>query len=152
MLMKRFTRLPITLFRIQPRLPVSLRDYDTQLAKNRSSFDLKLHNGLVLPMESKEFTTPNGMSLRPANEKMVKILEAFRGGDDLRIYRLQENSLLPEDLVVFHEHSDYYSMQVAKAMSLGQFNQRLTEYLMTLPSQSKSEFMEWYNDVDDQDN
>lgn len=77
--MKRYTTLPITLFRIQPRLPVSLRDHAVQMAKNRQSYDLKLHNNLVKPMPVGPFHTPNGMSLRPAGEKMVSILREFRG-------------------------------------------------------------------------
>ena len=46
---KRFTQLPLTLYRIQPRLPVVLRDFNAQMEKQRASFDLKTHNGLVLP-------------------------------------------------------------------------------------------------------
>jgi hypothetical protein len=39
---------------------------------------------------------------RPASDKMVGILESFRGVD-VRVYRLQEHSLLPDGLVVLHE-------------------------------------------------
>jgi hypothetical protein len=66
MSMKRFQRLPLSLFRIQAGPTVSLRDYDTQMAKNRLSYDLKLHGNLVLPMQGDVFHTPNGMSLRCA--------------------------------------------------------------------------------------
>ena len=123
------------------------------MAKNRASFDLKLYNGQVLPMTGNKFHTPNGMSLRQASPKMMSILENFRGDQDLlRIYRMQENSPVPKDMVLFLEHSDHYSLQVAVPMSLADFNYNLTEYLKSLPSMSKQEFIEFYNDVDDQDN
>ncbi len=46
---RRFTQLPLTLYRIQPQLPVSLREFASQKEKGRTSFDLITHNGLVLP-------------------------------------------------------------------------------------------------------
>ena len=95
--MKRFRRLPISLNRIQGKLPVSLRDYDSQLAKNRRSFDLKLFNNMVQPMLSEEFHTPNGMSLRPSNDKMVEILKEYKG--EVKIFRMHEGVLLPPSLV-----------------------------------------------------
>ena len=149
--MQLFTsKIPRTIYRIQARLPVSLRDYASQMSKNRKSYDLKLHNNLILPMSSGPFHTPNGMSLRPSGENMIKILHDFRG--DCRVYRLQEFSDIPDGMQLFHEHTDHYSMQVSREMSLFDFNQRLTDYLMSLPSQSKEEFIEQYNDLDDQDN
>lgn len=151
-LMSRFTTLPITLYRIQPRLPVSLRDKATQTAKNRLSFDLILHDSKVHPMPAEShFHTPNGMSLRPMGDKMIEILRNFRG-DDLRVYRLQEGTKLPEDLCVFHEHGDHYSMQVARPMPLPEFNEKLTELLKASPSASKQEMIDAYDDIDDQDN
>lgn len=151
--MKRFTRLPITLFRIQPRLPVRLRDKTTQMAANRSSFDLIVHpDGNVHPMHGSQFHTPNGMSLRTANPKMRQILGDFRGGPELRVYRMQEHLNLPDGLVLLHEHSDHYSLQTSVPVPLDKLNQKLTEFLQTLPSQSKEEFIEWFDDVDDQDN
>ena len=65
---------------------------------------------------------------------------------------MQEASKLSEDLCVFHEHSDHYSLQVTREMGLEEFNGKLTEYLKSLPSNSKEEFLEWWDDVDDQDN
>eukprot|EP00930_Biecheleria_cincta_P089850 TRINITY_DN79192_c0_g1_i1.p1 TRINITY_DN79192_c0_g1~~TRINITY_DN79192_c0_g1_i1.p1 ORF type:complete len:158 (-),score=17.34 TRINITY_DN79192_c0_g1_i1:313-786(-) len=115
--MHRYQQLPITLYRIQPRLPVKLMDHDTQIAQGRSSFDLKLHDGLVQPMpESTPFHTPNGMSLRPASQKMEETLRDFKG--EPTIYRMHEGLRLPDPLVVYHEHTDHYSMQTSKAMPL----------------------------------
>jgi hypothetical protein len=152
-IMQRFLRIPRTLYRIQPRLPVNLRDKATQEAKNRTSFDLIVHqDGRVHPMTGDIFHTPNGMSLRPPTEKMRQILEDFRGGDSLRIYRLQENLQLPDGLVVIHEHSDHYSLQTTRPVRLEDFNRHLTEFLQSLPSQSKQEFIDEYDDIDNQDN
>ncbi|KAJ3288515.1 hypothetical protein HDU79_004789 [Rhizoclosmatium sp. JEL0117] len=145
--MQRYTTFPITLFRIQQKLPVSLRDHAIAMAKNRQSWDLKRHapNNLVLPMEGSTFHTPNGMSLRPLGPKMIDILEKFKG--DPTVYRMQENLKVPEGMVLIHEHSDHYSMQVAEPMSLEAFNGKLTRFLETLPKQTKQQFLdEWYDE------
>ena len=151
--MQRFYQFPVTLYRVQPRLPVFLRDYEIQKSKKRLSFDLKLHNGLVNPMEGDTFHTPNGMSLRQSSPKLASIVENFRNiSNTMRVYRMQEASKVPQDMVLILEHTDHYSLQVSKPMSLDEFNNALTEYLSGLPSMSKEEFVEFYNDVDDQDN
>lgn len=147
--MKRFTSLPLTLYRIQGKLPVKLRDFDTQKALGRSSFDLKRHNGLVLPMEGDVFHTPNGMSLRPASQAMDQILEGFK--DDVQVYRLHAGLPLPKHFVLFHEHSDHYSLQTAEPVSLEDFNERLTKFLEQHPFQNKKQFQDFRNDPDDQD-
>mmetsp|Transcript_7041 Transcript_7041/g.10461 ORF Transcript_7041/g.10461 Transcript_7041/m.10461 type:complete len:149 (-) Transcript_7041:98-544(-) len=147
--MKRFRRLPLSLYRIQGKLPVSLRDYDSQLAKNRSAFDLKLVNNLVQPMLSDTFHTPNGMSLRPAGEKMIEVLKQYKG--EAKVFRLHEGVLLPPNLVVLHEHTDHYSLQTTEPIELPKFNQLLSEYLLTFPSSTKEQFLEEYFDEDDQD-
>jgi hypothetical protein len=150
--MQRYLKFPVTLYRIQGKPTVSLRDYDTQVAKNRTSFDLKLHNQLVMPMPpGSEFHTPNGMSLRPCSEKMIGILKNY-AGNTVRVYRMQEATNVPKGFCVFHEHSDHYSLQVASPMPLSEMNQKLTEFLKSIPSVTKEQFLEAYYDVDDQDN
>lgn len=149
--MRRYLQLPITLFRIQPRLPVSLRDYDEQMAAGRTSWDLKTYNSMVRPMPIGDpFHTPNGMSLRPSGETMASILRGFRG--DPKVYRMQAGTTLPEGLVVLHEHSDHYSLQAAREMPLAELNASLTAYLQTLPSVTRDAWLAAYDDVDDQDN
>ena len=101
-------------------------------------------------MEGTVFHTPNGMSLRPLGPNMIDILNRFRG--EAMIYRLQEATALPEGTVLFHEPSDHYSLNVEKPMSLEDFNDKLTEYLKTLPAVTKQDFLEAYDDLDDQDN
>jgi hypothetical protein len=101
-------------------------------------------------MQGDEFHTPNGMSLRPSGEKMAAILREFRGGP--RVYRLQEGTRLPDGLVILHEHSDHYSLQVSEEMTLTAFNSKLTAYLESLPNVSKDAWLAAYDDIDDQDN
>ncbi|KAJ3018066.1 UNVERIFIED_CONTAM: hypothetical protein HDU68_011346 [Siphonaria sp. JEL0065] len=110
------------------------------MAKNRTSWDLKLHNGLILPMEG---DVPNGTSLRQLGRKIIGILEGFKL--EPRVYRMQEGSPVPVGTVLIHEHSNYWSLQVAEPMSLGDYNGKQTKFLEGLPSQTKTEFLEaWY--------
>ena len=53
---------------------------------------------------------------------------------------------------MFHEHTDHYSMQTTTPISLPDYNEKLTEFLKTLPTQTVEEFIEEYDDFDDQDN
>lgn len=147
---KRFTVVPQTLYRVQAKLPVNLRCFDKQMALGRSSFDLKVQDGLVRPAEGPTFTGPNGMSLRPASDVMKRIVENFVGTPT--IYTLIPGLALPDKLLLLHEHSDHYSMQVREPMSLDDFNQTLTLFLKTLPSQTKEQFLAARNDEEDQDN
>jgi hypothetical protein len=147
----RFTRIPLTLYRIQAQPSVRLRDYETQVTKGRTSFDLKTHDGLVQPLPpNSEFNTPNGMSLRPAGPNMFSILNKFRG--EPKIFTFRCGLELPSGLCVYHEHSDHYSLQTTKPIPLNDFNQILTDFLSTLPVQSKQQFIEQQEDLDDQDN
>jgi hypothetical protein len=149
--MKGFTRLPMTLYRIQARLPVNLRDFEIQHQKGRSSFDLKSVNGIVHPMPpNSSFHTPNGMSLRPVGENMLRILQEYKG--EPRIYRIHEGLLLPSGLIVYHEHTDHWSLQTSEPIALAAFNEKLTAFLETLPSQTRQQFLEQLEDEEDQDN
>ncbi len=149
--MKKYLTVPLTLYRIQPRLPVSLRAYDIQMAKGRTSFDLKRHNGLVLPISpDTHFHTPNGMSLRPAGENMTRILQNFKG--EPSIFTLVCGLRLPDGFCIYHEHTDHYSLQTTEQIELGAFNAKLTEFLKSLPFQTRAQFMEQQEDIDDQDN
>ncbi|KAG4067203.1 hypothetical protein HA402_000194 [Bradysia odoriphaga] len=150
--MKRYTQLPLTLYRIQPRLPVALRDYDNQIAKARTSFDLKLdEKGFVQPLaEGTLFTTPNGMTLRPASDMMLQILKSFRGKP--MVYQFACGMKLPKGFVVYHEHTDHYSLQTTEPIMLQAFNSRLTELLQSLPMQTREQFINQMDDDNDQDN
>lgn len=65
---------------------------------------------------------------------------------------MQENSPVPKGMVLILEHSDHYSLQTSVEETLSEFNSKLTDYLTSLPSLTKAQFEEFYNDVDDQDN
>jgi hypothetical protein len=54
-LIGRYDRLPTELARVQSGKKVSLRDYETQRAEKRYSYDLKLVNGLVMPAKGPNF-------------------------------------------------------------------------------------------------
>ena len=152
--MKKYTSFPLTLYRIQPRLPVSLRSYDLQMAAGRSSFDLKVHNGLVCPIKPDDhFHTPNGMSLRPAGPKMMEILSKFpEKRYDLKIYSFLCGMSVPKDFVLYHEHNDHYSLQTAVPIPLDELNQKMTDILSKLPSYTRQQFIDFMNDPDDFDN
>ena len=150
LLVKRFSKLPITLYRIQARLPVSLRDYDTQVSMGRKSFDLQLHDGKVLPAVGDKWIGPNDMSLRPGNETMLNIIKNWNG--DATVYRFGEGLILPIELVVIHERDDHYSLQTTIPIALDAFNQRLTQFLEASPNQTKEQFIAQLEDYDDQDN
>ena len=150
--MHRYTRVPLTLYRIQSSPIVNLRDRASQFARRRQSFDLVVHDdGLVHPMAGDRFHTPNGMSLRPPGDTMRRIIEQFKG-KDARVYRLQEYMELPKGLVILHEHTDHYSLQTSEPIPLADLNKKLTDFLGSLPSQTKQEWIEQYDDEDDQDN
>ena len=148
--LKRFTQLPVTLYRIQAKPEVNLRDFALQMAKGRTSYDLKTVDGKVLPMEGDEFHTPNGMSLRPNSENMLNILRNFKGSP--RVYCLPVGLKLPEGLVVLHEHSDHWSMQTTRPVPLPQLNAEMTKLLAGTVSVTKEQFLEAQEDEDDQDN
>ncbi|KXS19844.1 hypothetical protein M427DRAFT_52692 [Gonapodya prolifera JEL478] len=150
--MKRYTQLPLTLYRIQARLPVSLRDQATQWSLGRRSFDLVLHDGKVraLPTTTDAFTTPNGMSPRPFGPKMAEILRQFRGSP--LVYRLHEGTVLLDSLCVWHVHTDQWSMQTTVETSLHDFNQELTRLLESVPPQTREELFAEMEDKDNQDN
>ena len=145
--MKRFNIAPVTLYRIQARLPVSLRSYDDQIAKGLTSFDLKLHNGQVLPMlDITKFTTPNGMSWRPAGLAMSKLVRDYKG--NFTIYNLLCGAHLPDSLCVMHEHNDHYSLQTTRPISPIDFNALLTDYLKTLPTMTREAYIAMDEDPD----
>lgn len=149
--MKRFSQLPLTLYRIQVKPQVNLRDWKDQMAKGRTSYDLKTTNGLVMPMEGDVFHTPNGMSLRPNSENMINILRNFRGSP--RVYSLPVGTKLPDGLCVIHEHSDHYSLQTTEQIPLPALNDKLTRLLADAAvSVTKEQFLEAQDDEDDQDN
>jgi hypothetical protein len=144
-IMRQFTKVPMTLYRIQPTMPVRLRDYDHQAALILKSFDLKLKDG-----NTATFDGPNGMTLLPLGKNLLSIVENFKGKTSL--YRLDKGRELPTGLVLFHEHTDHYSLQTSEQITKKEFDEKLTDLLESCPVQTKDEFLAYVDELYDQDN
>lgn len=117
-LLGRFNKTPIVLYRIQGGEKVSLREHSEQVKLKRTSFDLKLGaDGLVHPATGENFIGPNGASLRPGGFVFGEIVANFRG-PRMRIIEIPAGVDLPKELVLLHEHSDHYSLQTSEKRSL----------------------------------
>ncbi|KAH8829543.1 hypothetical protein DL96DRAFT_1668929 [Flagelloscypha sp. PMI_526] len=128
-LIGRYNHVPTELARVQSGRKVSLRDYEIQRALKRFSYDLKLHNGLVLPADGPNFIGPNGCSLRePLSPTFQEVVRNFRGRD-IVISVLKEGTPLPSTLTILHEHSDHYSLQCTQPMTLDDLNAELTGFI-----------------------
>jgi len=140
MLIGRHTVLPLPLFRIQSGDKASLREYEDQKKKGRTSFDLKLGaDGKVHPAPCPEFIGPNGASLRPGGFNFGEIVATYRG-PRIRIYELPAGLALPPTLVLLHEHSDHYSLQTTAPVSLEALNKTLTEVFQRYPPITKEAY------------
>lgn len=147
-----YKKLPVTLYRIQKTDVTTLREYESQMAKNRKSYDVTLdENGLVKVATGEEWIGPNGMSLRPATDSMLRIAQAFRG--EQRVYRLDEGMELPDGLIVLHERDDHYSMQTTEPCTLEELNQKITNLIQEIGDyQTLDQFIDQLLDEEDQDN
>ncbi|KAG6860972.1 hypothetical protein C0995_005208 [Termitomyces sp. Mi166 len=165
-LIGRYTdKVPVDLARVQSSRNVKLRDYETQRELKRFSYDLKLQNGKVLPADGPNFIGPNGCSLRPPlSPTFQEVVRNFRGANII-VSVIPEGALatncislfseltpflgqgtpLPSTLQILHEHSDHYSMQCTKPMTLNELNDELTKF-MTANSRTmdKEQFDEEY--------
>ncbi|KAF8526617.1 hypothetical protein BU17DRAFT_62106 [Hysterangium stoloniferum] len=129
-LIARYTKeVPVDLARVQSGRNVRLRDYETQVKMKRFSYDLKVRDGFVMPAEGDMFIGPNGCSLRePFSPTFQEIVRNFRGSNIL-VYVLPKGSPLPPSLTILHEHSDHFSMQCTRPMTLDELNDELTDYI-----------------------
>jgi hypothetical protein len=140
-LIRRFKKVPLTLYRLQGRLPVRLREHASQMTAGRQAFDLKLgSDGLVHPTIGDTFICPNSMSLRPPSRTMLGIAQTYKG--KVTVYTLAEGTTLPDGLILLHERDDHYSLQTDEPIALDTFNERLTELLEQCPSQTLPNFIE----------
>ena len=146
----RYSIFPLTLFIVQHRLPVALRDFDTQSKLGRTAFDLRLHNGLVLPSTGDTFQGPNGAPLRPVGVNMNNLIRDFRG--EPLIFSILSGTAAPEGFVLLHEHSDQFSLQVARPMPLPEMNERITAFLKTVPQVTRDNYLAALDDPDNFDN
>lgn len=143
-----YSSLPCELFRVNSTEKVILRDYDTQMAQNRSSYDLILDpNGLVQPSPSTGlFERPNGMSLRPNGPFLQEIIRRFNNSQTT-IYKLPKGlDLKGRQLTCLWEHSDHHSVQTIVPIKLEELNRKLTEMCIKEGEKmSKDEFLERYS-------
>jgi hypothetical protein len=74
-LLGRYTTLPVELFRINSSDKITLRDYDSQTRKGRSSYDCQLgEDGLVHPMKGDMFYRKSVAAAASASATIIDIL------------------------------------------------------------------------------
>ncbi|KAF8881158.1 hypothetical protein CPB84DRAFT_1792036 [Gymnopilus junonius] len=88
-------------------VPVNLRDYETQVKQKRFSFDLKLKDGMVLPAQGENL--------------WWEVVRNFAV--------IPQGVRLPPSLTILHEHSDHYSLQCTRPMTLEELNQECTDFI-----------------------
>ncbi|KAJ7696699.1 hypothetical protein B0H17DRAFT_1168043 [Mycena rosella] len=140
------TPLPVDLARVQSGLNVRLRDYETQKALKRFSYDLKVQpDGLVHPADGPNFIGPNGCSMRePLSPTFQEVVRNFRGSN-VGVFVINKGTILPETLTLLHEHSDHFSLQCTRPMALDELNEELTKFVTTHARVlNKEEFDEEY--------
>ncbi len=137
--MTRFRTTPVQLFRLVTTNTVKLREYKSQVAKGSHSYDFFLgEDGLIHPAASEFFEAPNGMSLRPHGIQMWDILASYRGNPKVLI--LPQGTAIPDDLALFHERSDHYSLQTAIPRTMNALNTTLTKFLSPYEVITKEEY------------
>ncbi|KAH9454147.1 hypothetical protein Pst134EB_014243 [Puccinia striiformis f. sp. tritici] len=136
---------PVELARVQSGRNVNLRNYESQVKLKRLSFDLKTHDGKVLPALSPNFLGPNGCSLRePFSPTFQEVVRNFRG-TNIVVYIIPKGTFLPKKLTLLHEHSDHFSLQCTEPMSLAELNKEITQFFTnSARAITKEEFGEEY--------
>jgi hypothetical protein len=149
----RFDYVPTTLYRIHGTGLIKLRSYEKRIAEGMQgefSFDFHEKNGMVSPMVGEFFTKPNGMSLRPKCDRQKELVRNY-AGDKMNIFVLPVGMKIPSDLILLHEHTDHYSMQVRVPMSVNDFNKELNTMLRNLKILSKSEFLALFDEEEEEE-
>jgi hypothetical protein len=139
---KTFKTLPLTLYRLQNSLPVSLRDHH---ATERAD------DGIIHPTNEGDIAGPTGtMTLHPPSVSTLHIAKNYRG--ECTVHRLQDGSTLPDGLVLLYQrHDHHYSLQTDEPVKLEILNQRMTDFLRTCPTQTLDDFVDMLEDDHDQD-
>ncbi|KAE9389023.1 hypothetical protein BT96DRAFT_926766 [Gymnopus androsaceus JB14] len=117
---------PFELARVQSGVNVNLRDYAKQKELGRISYDLKTVDGMVHPAEGPNFIENRFL---PTFQEVVRQFPRFKYSNLLCSYTELLGVKLPETLVILHEHSDHFSIQCTKPMSLDALNHELTEFI-----------------------
>lgn len=144
----RFETIPETLYRIHNSGNIKLRSFERRIAagmQGEFSYDLHEKDGMVWPVTEDVFTEPNGMSLRPKCD-LQRQQVMNHGGSKLKIFVLPAGMEVPSKLILVHEHTDHYSMQVRIPMTFEEFNKELNLMLKGLKTLSKDEFLQMFGD------
>ena len=138
-LLGRYKTFPVTLYRLQQKKEVLLRDFMTQTNLGRNSYDFRLgEDGLIHPNESEFFIFPNGMSLRPLGLTLKNVAMTYKFK---YAYEIPMNTPIPENLILLHEHTDHYSLQSSIKCTPEELNDRLTKFLKKQTLMSKENFV-----------
>lgn len=136
---------PLALFRICGKSRnVILREHAVQMAKGSRSYDLTLaEDGLVHPAPLDDvFIGPNGASLRPAGINMWDIVSSRRGITN--VLEIPDGVMIPEGLVLLHEHGDHYSLQCTKPIKRKALEGLMNQFIADFPFYSKEEYFSKY--------
>ncbi|KAL8928977.1 MAG: hypothetical protein Q9208_001420 [Pyrenodesmia sp. 3 TL-2023] len=127
-LMATFNFCPKEMFRLTNTLPFRIRHLPLRPPPG-TPFDLITENGLVKPkaLSPNTYEFPNGFSLR-TNDKRQQQLVRNRGKSVL-IFRIPEETEVPEDLILVQDTEHHYSLQPAKEMTVDEFNATINEFI-----------------------
>ncbi|MCJ1340505.1 hypothetical protein MMC09_005801 [Bachmanniomyces sp. S44760] len=121
--------MPKELFRVNNGRLIKLREWTVNC---EGSFDLRTEAGKVKPkaLSPTSYSAPNGASMRPNSDFQQRLVSGFKGAKVV-VYAVAAGTPLPDDLILVHEHTDHYSLQPAKEMSLPDLNGKITTFLET---------------------
>lgn len=140
-LLGRYKTFPISLYRLQQKKDVKLRDFHSQQIIGRNSYDFILKkDGLIHPNDTEFFLYPNGMSLRPIGLALKNIVKSYKFN---YVYEIPKDTPVPENLVLLHEHTDHYSLQTCSKCTPEELNEALTKFLYTQKLLNKTEFLKF---------
>ncbi|KAF1961563.1 hypothetical protein CC80DRAFT_401956 [Byssothecium circinans] len=122
-----FKTVPKELFRVNNGRAVRLREWSLQ---RQRSYDILTDAGKVSAkaLDPKTYRKPNGASMRPNSAFQKRLVSSLKGANTI-VYAVPAGVPLPDDLILVHEHTDHYSLQAAKEMTLPELNDKITNFL-----------------------
>lgn len=60
------------------------------------------------------------------------------------VFKIPEGTALPDGLVLYHEHTDHFSMQTSVACLPQELNKKLTEFVSQFSFYSKEDYFRRY--------
>jgi len=137
----RFREFPCDLFRIDTFKKIKLREYARQTKAGKKSFDFVLKDGLIHPAEGEFFKRPNGLSLRPGGYTLGHIVAHYK--KKIGLILIPKGVVVPEGLVLIHEHTDHYSLQTTTSCSEDEMNAKLNHFFDNTPGLQKVSLEEY---------